>query len=65
MSNDLGPMWLKDNLASERRRLGEVQRAYERIDNKDTQYAQGVKRLLDARLKVVKIWKDALEESLL
>ena len=56
MSNDLSPIWIKEHLAKAKTELKKTEDAYNSLQNKGTQYANGISRIMEAQRKVVEIW---------
>jgi hypothetical protein len=59
MGNDLSPMWINENLVKAKSDLKKAEVAYNSLLKKDTQYAAGVYRLMEAKRKVVDVWINA------
>ena len=59
MSNDLSPMWIKENLEKARDQLKKTETVYSLLQNKDTQFAKGIARVAKAQREVIEIWLSA------
>ena len=58
MSNDLSPTWIADAIKKAKSDLKRLRTAYDSLNNKETQYAVGIMRVLKIREKVVKLWEN-------
>lgn len=52
-------MWMKDALKDERAKRNRAEQAYNSLQNRDTTYATGLKRVLEIRESIVAIWEKA------
>jgi hypothetical protein len=59
METDLSELWVKQNLMKAESELKESLKGYDRLQNKDTPYARGILRIINARLKIVDVWSEA------
>ncbi len=59
MTTDLSELWVRQNLTKSESELKESLKAYDYLQNKDTPYAKGILRIINARLKIVDIWDEA------
>ena len=59
MATDLSGLWIKQNLTKSESELKESLKAYDCLQDKDTPYAKGILRVINARLKIVDVWSEA------
>ena len=56
---DLALLWIKQNLKKAENDLLQSEIAHCALNNKNTKFAQGIKRIMEAKRKVVQVWKEA------
>jgi len=56
---DLAPGWIKDNLDAAKAELLRAEVAYCALKDKKTKYAKAIKRIAEAKRKVVQVWEEA------
>ena len=59
MKTDLGALWVKQNMELSQKELLETELAYSVLKDKRTKYAHHLLRIINARYKVVKVWREA------
>jgi hypothetical protein len=62
MSNNLFPIWVKDEISNQEKMLRNLSARYLSIENKDTDYAKGIKQMIDLRQSIVKLIKTQTNE---
>lgn len=61
---DLLPMWLREGIKDRRKRAREAERAYERLQDKDSLYARSIKALAEAHNAAADVYEAALAAAL-
>jgi hypothetical protein len=55
-------IWVEQALNIEQDLVQQMEREFSSLKQKESKYAYGVKKMMEARIKVVKIWKKELRE---
>lgn len=61
---DLLPMWLRESANDRRKRAREAERAYERLQGKDSLYARSIKALAEAHNAAADVYEAALAATM-
>lgn len=59
----LAPEWIRGELAKARINAGAVKRAYEVLNNRDTDYARSIAVMVEVRAAIVKLLEEKLAEA--
>ena len=58
MSNDLSSLWMSNEVKYQKKKVKELEKAYEALKNKSTSYAKGIHRMFKLRLKIIEVIND-------
>ena len=53
VSNDFSPQWIAAELKHQKKKVRDLEKAYDSIGNKNTQYAKGISKMVQVRKDII------------